>query len=456
MHMGVLIAVGLVAVVLASGCTSGERRTLPPEPPPGQPPGGGPPSSPGEIPQDFQDMLSFQAERTFYIATNEPGASNENDGLSPTAQGGSGPWKDFSALRERDLVAGDAVAVREGTYFVTTEEGKKGISIKSGGTAAKPVRVYASPGEAVVLEGGYTSNQADTVRQDPKAYSSMIHPRGSYLILEGFTVKGCYVICFTLFGVDHLILKDNTVQGGLEDGIKTTTTASNILIMGNDFSGFFNEAIDVFGAQRAYIMNNEFHDPDRGRGDPSAVLWTKGGARDIRIWYNNFRDVVGNNHILILGGCCWNSWDGQAGVDPVAQDVEARGNVLTNVELAGTYAYRGALGVEGCRNCTFLDNVVDGAESGIGIHPTQDRDTGISLPPKDIQISGNRLVGISSGRMVNIKSDSAEGLVMRDNTYYTDSSPTFRLGNDVLNQQQFQAREYDAGSAILPAGDFQG
>ncbi|MBI4182251.1 MAG: hypothetical protein HY520_04765, partial [Candidatus Aenigmarchaeota archaeon] len=189
---------------------------------------------------------------------------------------------------------------------------------------------------------------------------------------------------------------------------------------------------------------------------PSAVLWTKGGARDIRIWYNNFRDVVGNNHILILGGCCWNNWGGQAGVDPVVQDVEARGNVLTNVELTGTYAYRGALGVEGCHNCTFLDNVVDGAETGIGIHPTQDGDTGISLPPKNIEISGNRLARISSGSMITVKSDSTEGLVIRDNTYYTDSPATFRLGNDILPLGQFQSRGYDAGSAILPASDFQG
>ena len=67
----------------------------------------------------FFTRSTFSIARTLYVATNEPGASNSNNGKFPTYRGGlDGPFKDLNstvvrqALACSDLVVADSEATR--------------------------------------------------------------------------------------------------------------------------------------------------------------------------------------------------------------------------------------------------------------------------------------------------------------------------------------------------------
>ncbi len=62
------------------------------------------------------------ASTVYYVAANEPGASDSNNGGYPTYQGGQdGPWLTIQHAADT-MTAGDTTYVRAGTYYSFSEK----------------------------------------------------------------------------------------------------------------------------------------------------------------------------------------------------------------------------------------------------------------------------------------------------------------------------------------------
>jgi hypothetical protein len=381
-----------------------------------------------DVPQEFLDMLEFEPERIYYIAQSEQGASDDNNCLYPQhISGFDGPCETLNAMKKYELIAGEAIAVGKGTYVL----GENGISVKFPGTADKPIRIFAYDGEEVILES-----------RNP---NGKIYFGGSYTTLEGFDIR-CYIpVCMTVWDANianNLIVYNNKISEAYEDGIKTTTESENVLIYRNEFFNIAGEgeSIDAFGVSGAWIIQNEFYDDVFNVRDSGAVSWSKGGASDIYYVDNYFHDLNVRNHALILGGCCWNNWDGVAGVDPVATNVHAIRNVFERITIDGDYRYKGAIGVEGCHNCEVIDNSLIDVDVAIGVHATIDGNERVGS--KNTLISGNFEENVVSERVLNLHEDSKEGLVIDGNEYCVEN-PTVHYTED-MTLEEFQIYGFEA------------
>ena len=74
-------------------------------------------------PSNTEDQISSAAlssptdATVYYVAVNEPGASDDNNGLYPTYQDGlDGPWLTIQRAAST-MTAGDVTYVRAGTYY---------------------------------------------------------------------------------------------------------------------------------------------------------------------------------------------------------------------------------------------------------------------------------------------------------------------------------------------------
>lgn len=389
-----------------------------------------------DVPQEFLDMLNFEPEKTYYIAQNEQGSSDDNNCLYPQyISGVDGPCKTLKAIKRHDVVAGEAIAVGSGIYNIDDT----GLSVKFQGTAGKPIRIFAYEGEDVIIE---------TRNSDKKIWFG-----GKYTTLEGFDIR-CYTkVCMTIWDgntADHVVVYNNKISEAYEDGIKTTTESSNVLIYRNEFFNIAGEgeSVDAFGVNGAWIIQNEFYDDSLSVRDSGAVSWAKGGASGVYYIDNYFHDLTVRNHALILGGCCWNNWAGTAGVDPVATNIHAIRNVFERITIDGTYRYRGAIGVEGCHGCSVIDNTVNDVDVAIGVHATIDGNNRVGS--KDVLISGNFEDNIVTERILNLHEDSKDGLVINSNTYCVDN-PTVYYTKE-MSLEEFQSYGFETGYEPCESG----
>ena len=387
-----------------------------------------------DVPGEFLDILSFEPSKIYYVAQNEDGADDGNNCLYPTYISGlDGPCKTLDALKKYDILAGEGVAIREGTYTADSS----GLTIKHQGTKDKPVRIFAYGDEEAIIE--------------TRSTESKIYFGGSYTSLEGFDIR-CYVpVCMTVWDAntaDHLIVYNNRISEAYEDGIKTTVDSSNILIYRNEFFNIAGEgeSIDAFGVENAWIIQNEFHSDNLNIRDSGSVSWSKGGANNVNYIENYFHDLTVKNHALILGGCCWNNWGGVAGVDPVATNVNAIRNTFERITLEGTYRYKGAIGVEGCHDCTIEGNILKDVDVAIGVHATIDGNERVGT--KNLVIKNNFEEEVNTGRVLNLHEDSKGGLSIEGNEYCVEN-PTVYFTEE-MNLEEFKT--YGFESYFSPCG----
>ncbi len=406
-------------------------------------------SSSEEIPEEFQVMMDARPKRIFYIAINDPKASNSNDGLSIDK-----PFKDLSALERIQAKPGDAIALRAGTYNIAEE----GIKIKFVGELTQPIKVFAYEEERVILDHGTTYEElkkmaAEGIKPGPKNghYDPLSSIKGKYLIIEGLTFTGCLENCM-LYAGSHNIIKDNTLIGGGEEDIKTITGSSDVLFLNNDFSRFMNEAIDIFGAHRVYVIGNKFHDNDASLRVTSPAIWAKAGAKDVSYINNEFYNLDVNVHAMVLGGCCWNNWDSKnsdGSLKYMAENVRAIGNTFRNINLLSDYKFRGTIAAEGCDGCLIKDNILDDVDVAFSLRATENGP--YRLAPRNVEITGNILKNIRTGRILNIENDATVGFKMSNNKVYVEEGEeTINLGDDILTLREFQNQKFDVGSSILP------
>lgn len=319
------------------------------------------------LPNVFSVMENGFSADTFYIYGDHPQASDAYNGLYPDYIGGvNGPWKTINGLANiagtpDSLGPGDALILRNGIYDIDTT-----LSISLYGTEFSPIRIEAYPGETPVFNGTFDSVWYYNVTHPPvdtiliPYYSEwnnvpMIRATGHHYIIDGITFKNPHLTNLLLVNNDHLIIKNCSFEGSLEDGIKTTVSSSNVLLKNNDFYDFGGEAIDVFGSDNYYLCENKFHEPypfDNPRSVRTAA-WAKGGSDSIFFYNNDFYDMSVANHALILGGCCWNNWedtvDQFGNLNPVSTNVIAQGNRFWNIQLDSAYNYQGVLSFQASR-----------------------------------------------------------------------------------------------------------
>ena len=416
-----------------------------------EPSGGGMLESGGgyssEIPQVFLNMLSYQPEKTYYLAQNEPGASDDNNCEFPTYMGGlDGPCLTYDGMLKLNIEPGNAIALREGTY----NNGKQYWGINLYGTEEKPIRIFAYNDEKVILDLTHMIDEKVSLKLG-----------GSYTTFEGFEIH-CpnspqavyYLECMTIHESsvsDHTVVYNNLFKGAYEDAIKTTTESQNILIYKNEFvgTGGEGESIDVFGADHVWVVENDFHDDNIQMRPPQSIMWVKGGAYDVHIYGNYFHDTVVRNHALHLGGCCWNNWAGTPGVDHVAVEVYAKGNRFENIEVIGTYRYAAALGFEGCKDCYAIDNHFKNVGAGIGVRSTIDAP--YILGSLNAHIEGNTMYDVTTDNVIRIHEDSKVGLYS-DYNHYCTGEPQILYEHSLISLEDFQLMGYDLNSDRCEGG----
>lgn len=374
---------------------------------------------PAELPPDFAVMLAAPVSgTTYHVAINEPCASDTNDGLSASCLGGHGPWRTLSALASLPgPSAGDAVVLSDGIYPVDITGDGIRIRESISGTTESPIRFMAAEGAEVTLDGGFRAEtwlaSFDDLSMAATEWAGTYHNThvlaidADHVIVEGINITGCAYSCVQWRGTNS-ILVDSIIDGGVEDGIKTTylgsedSPSSHNLVLRNDFSGFGDQAIDAWGTSDFWVVGNHIHDSNPAintGGQPGTPVWTKGGSRDV--WYveNVFEDLTVRSHALDLGGCCWHNWSGEdseGNLLPVASRVHAVRNELSRITTTADRTWDGAIGVEGCRDCEVRDNVMIDVTAALGVHDTRDGTN--RMPTTGLVVEGN----VVDGRVVGV------------------------------------------------------
>jgi hypothetical protein len=110
----------------------------------------------------------------YYVATGEPGASDDNNGLHPTYQDGQdGPWLTIQSVAGA-MAAGDVTYVRAGTYY------ESGIFLAHSDAPGAPITLTNCRSEDVVIDGSQAADDCPGIR--------IVEGRGHYVI-QGFTSR---------------------------------------------------------------------------------------------------------------------------------------------------------------------------------------------------------------------------------------------------------------------------
>lgn len=258
-------------------------------------------------------------ESVYYVDQKHPHASDSNPGTQTL------PWKTLYRAAYplgTEIVAGDTVLVKSGTYDVSTGGtwSKPAITPANSGQPGRPITFKAHPGHSVVLD-------AKNVIGNPAIGSSA----RDYIAIEGFTiinpgdkgivvmgestrVKGVVIQSNTISGVwrpDH----DNTDGIRIEDASYTVVRNNRIYDVRNGAATHNAAAIKLYQADHTLVENNEIYDVEAG-------IYDKQQGE-----FNTFR----RNAIHECGIIAINfAWDGSG---PDAHDNQAYENVIYNCPL---------------------------------------------------------------------------------------------------------------------------
>lgn len=407
----------------------------------------------------------FSIADTYYVAINEPGASNANNGRYPTYRGGrNGPFRDLNDARIRSLLQssdGVRMVIRGGVYTLA-EINEGGVDLPGGGTGLTlvgrgdewhPVILTGYPGETAVLDGGERPSW-DFVRRlaiGRATYNigirQVVSTAGRYTIVENLTIRDGFRHNVQATG-QYSIIRNNTLRGAYEDSIKIVGGADYGLIQRNDIAGFASQAVDHFGGNQWIIDGNDIHDPgpDPVTDDIEAnAIGTKGGVSGVLVTGNRIHDFDTNLvPAIVLGGTGNLSVfkkDPAGRLLPSASDELVTGNTIAN--------YRGpATSVLSCRNCAIEGNTIVGAVglSMIGLPDDQYQSVWVNgLPPSsNLTVRNNFVAGNNGNPATACKSrttiqtgttcyvtyipssrEIANGFVSDGNTYYSDTPILF-------------------------------
>jgi len=165
--------------------------------------------------------------QVYYVAANEPNASDDNSGLYPTYQGGQdGPWLTIQHAANT-MTAGATTYVRAGTYY------ESGIIFAHSGAPGAPITLANYESEEVIIDGSKA--------QDDYPGIAIVEGRGHYVI-RGFTIRN-----MPWSG----IATDESTTGPYRD-----ITIQNCVLHDNGWSGIDLAAVDGFVVENIEAYDN--------------------------------------------------------------------------------------------------------------------------------------------------------------------------------------------------------
>jgi hypothetical protein len=179
---------------------------------------------------------------------------------------------------------------------------------------------------------------------------------GSHTIVQGLTVQNGLGYTLEVRGADNAIVRCNTLTmtvpfDGRSDQMKLDGGASRIQILGNSFSRWRSQAIDMTGVEGVLVIGNEFTDPEDADG---GAVGMKLGTRSVTIqgnWIHDLGDAI-EGHVFSMGGT-GAPYEG----DHLAYDLHVVGNRVER--LAGIFAQ-----LVSCQGCSIEGNLVGGLGAG--------------------------------------------------------------------------------------------
>jgi hypothetical protein len=196
----------------------------------------------------------------YYVATGEPGASDDNNGLYPTHQDGQdGPWLTIQRAAGA-MTAGDITYVRAGTYY------ESGISFAHSGAPGAPITLTNYQSEDVVIDG---SQAADD-------YPGICIVRGrSHYVIQGLTIRH--------MGWSGIATDEDTTEP-FQD-----ITIRDCILHDNGWSGIELAAVDGFVVEDVEAYNNAFYGLNIIGSDDGALSAANGIVRGSS-FYNHTGD----------------------------------------------------------------------------------------------------------------------------------------------------------------------
>ncbi len=387
-----------------------------------------------------REEKDFKIARTYYVAANVEGASNENNGLHPDHRGGQdGPFKDFNDWNVRGKLFGpdDGVkmVVREGTYVIENI-GEDGVVLDGKGDEFHPVILSGYPGERAVLTSDGTVNVP-------------VQVHGKHGIVENLVVAADREVKYDIIVTgDNTIVRNCVFFGPVhEDCINIGSQADHCFLFNNDVSGYGSQCVD-----NILFRKNLVHHAGNWKAN---AFGTKGGTRNIVVASNVFHDLSGGINFGGTGSLRHYRKGSEGNYLHATTDPVAVNNVFYNI--VGP-----AIDFQSCLNGVFEGNTIYDSAAGfrVGIDPELlGGEWGRNIAPLPVTrgtvIRNNRLANISGGAVFLVEERARKGLVSDGNTYYTDGKPVFLLGRKKLTLDGFRPElGVEKDSAVKPARDF--
>ena len=367
-------------------------------------------------------LINFSFATNFYVSTQRQ-ASDSNPGINPNA-----PWASFDKIKsawENTIKPGDTVHLERGSQWdVSFDADNSGDDVQywriiTGGTPTSPIIVRGDD------YGDQTKPKAILRRGDNyntgQKFAILITGTTSHLVLRDFTIDGNPNPNMDSWGImigsgealnsQTATMKDinilnmtiknlasGTTTSDYASGIKLNTKGNHlltdILIEGNDISGFTAWGIDQYSIKYKYSTNNLINNltvRDNYVHDPAAI---------------SYAGVTGALHIMSGGNN--NTWEYN--------------------HLEGNYK-TGSIGIANCANdetnLKIRNNVIQNNRQGPGIWAAGDSEG----TQEGIIIQGdiyNNLIINNAGSGINLDPEGQYKLNLNiyNNTLYNNIAPT--------------------------------
>jgi Right handed beta helix region len=432
----------------------------------------------------------FEIADTYYVARNEPGASNQNNGRFPTHRGGQdGPFENLNDSRIRGLLTGERgvrIVVREGLYPLERLDGfDSGVVLDGKGDERHPVILTGYPGETAVLDGGEVLDHDHLLRiRKGEHYEIKIKQtvtlKGRYDVIENLTIRNGFHYDVLVLG-QYSIIRGNKIEGAYEDSVKTTPGSDYGLIADNDISGFASQGIDSVGSDHWLVKGNDIHHP---QFDPvtdkikANAIGGKGGLDNYVIIGNTIHDFDTNRRVGAIafgggGNLSLYKKDGLLSLRHAATRMMAFGNTIRDYKGPAVY-------FQSCAECVFAGNTISGTLglASLGLPPGESASkTNRGLPltrnavVRDNRFAGNHAgldlcreggslpVGTTCYAIFVQNREALKGFVSEGNLYFSDTPPRFAVRSDnveMMTEAEFRERlGVDRTSSVRPLGDFE-
>jgi hypothetical protein len=202
----------------------------------------------------------------YYVAVDEPGASDDNNGLYPTYQSGpDGPWLTIQRAAGA-MMAGDVTYVRAGTYY------ESGISFAHSGLPGAPITLVNYPSEEVVIDGSGSTDETPGI---------WIAEGRDHYVIQGFTIRYMYYSGITT--------DDDTTE--TFQGI----TIRDCILHDNGWSGIELVAVDGFVVDNVEAYDNDYYGLNITGSKDGTLSAANGIVRNSSFHHHTFLDPADND-----------------------------------------------------------------------------------------------------------------------------------------------------------------